>query len=86
MNSLRKRSDKFLATEIDDETILLDLDGGELFALDGPARAIWHALDTAGGQAEIVALLAQRYDAPADLIAEDVGQFLAELRGAGLLA
>lgn len=86
MTSLRKRSDKFLATEIDNETILLDLDGGELFGLDGPARAIWQALDTAGDEADIVALLAQRYDAPASLIVEDVGQFLAELRSAGLLA
>ena len=86
MSGLRKQSDRFLATEIDDETILLDLDGGELFALDGPARAIWHALDTACDEAVVVALLAERYDAPHARIARDVEQFLAELRAANLIA
>lgn len=86
MNSLRKRSDKFLATEIDDETILLDLDGGELFGLDGPARAIWQALDTVSNEAALVTLLSERYDAPSAQIAQDVHTFLAEMRDAGLLA
>ena len=86
MSGLRKQSHRFLATEIDDETILLDLDGGELFALDGPARAIWHALDTVGDEATLLALLSKRYDAPPAQIGRDVGLFLDELRVAGLLA
>ena len=86
MTGLRKQHDKFLATEIDDETILLDLDGGELFALDGPAQAIWQALDQTSDPAAVIALLSERYDARPGDIARDVREFLLELRTAGLLA
>jgi hypothetical protein len=86
MSGLCKQSHRFLATEIDDETILLDLHGGELFALDGPARAIWHALDTVKNETSLATFLGERYNAPLAQIGQDISLFLSELRAAGLLA
>lgn len=85
MSAIIRNQGNYVETEIDEETVLMRLSDGDFFALDGTGRAIWQAIDGTRGRAEILALLAERFDAPAEMLAADVDRFLADLAGAGLV-
>ena len=81
----RKCTDAFIATDVDDELILLDLAGGELFSLSGSGRAIWDAVDGKRDTRAIGDIVAEQFDAPAQAIATEAQIFLGELQAAGLI-
>ena len=85
MNGITKIEANYVETEIDEETVLMRLSDGDFFSLDGTARAIWQAIDGIRTREEIVAVLAQDFDAGADTLAADVDRFIADLAGAGLV-
>ena len=85
MTTPRKITANFVETEIDDEILLVDLDGGELFSLSGTAREIWRLIDGERTTAAICEMLSNRYDAPAETIMQDVNALLADLRAAALV-
>ena len=60
--------------------VLLNLMSGEYYELDGPAIAIWKAIDGRTPVAGIVKKLATTYGAPPTAVARDVTAFLATLR------
>ena len=82
----RKIDDSFVATEIDDEVILLRLRDGEIFSLQGTSREIWQCIDGARNVGSIADELAARHDAIRDTVASDVATFIAELSDEGLVA
>jgi hypothetical protein len=82
----RKIDDSFVATDIDDEVILLRLRDGEIFSLQGTSREIWACIDGIRTVAGIADELAGRHDGPGETIADDVAEFIAELRDEGLVA
>jgi len=84
-SAIRKATGKYVETEVDGERVVMSLDSGRFFALDGTGLAVWEALDTEGTQAAIVDRLSARYGEPPARIAEDVAPFLARLREAGLI-
>lgn len=86
MGAIRKLTGNFVATPVDDELLIVDLHGGELFSLGGTARAIWDAIDGTRDEAQIVHHLAATYEADAATLAREVGVFLAELKTASLVA
>ena len=86
MAVLKKLKDNFVATQVDDEILIVDLDGGELFSLSGTGRAVWEAIDGKRDADAITALLAARYDADETVIAGDVRALIASLREAALIA
>ena len=85
MVAVRKRSENFVETRIDDEILLVDLDGGELFSLSGTGCVLWELIDGSRKEACIIQALAERYDARPSIIAEDVDRCLADLDAAGLI-
>lgn len=86
MGAIVKLTDTYVETEIDGEVLLVDMAGGMLFALDGTARDAWRLIDGRRDLAAIAAELAQSHAGEADRIAADCADFVAELRGAGLVA
>jgi PqqD family protein of HPr-rel-A system len=86
MEEPRKCKQAFVATMIDDETVLMHLETGEFFSLTDSAAAIWNALDKASSRAELMKLLTAEYDLPAAELEEDVDAFLTQLAEAGLIA
>ena len=58
MAVLKKLKDNFVVTQVDDEVLIVDLDGGELFSLSGTGRAVWEAIDGKRDADAIAALLA----------------------------
>lgn len=85
MTALKKRDDRYIATEVDDELILLDMEGGELFSLTGTGREIWEAIDGTRDADAIIAEVAGGYDGDKDAIESDVRTFLKELGAVGLV-
>lgn len=81
-----KDSSRFVETTIEDETVVMLLDSGDFFSLADSARTIWNLIDGRRDRAAILAELALAYDAPPATLEADLDGFLAELRGAGLLA
>ena len=74
----RRRSD-VLAQAAGDTVILLTPDSGEYFTLNEVGGRIWELSDGARSVVEIVAVLAEEYDAPRDEIQADALDVLSQL-------
>lgn len=85
MAAPRKIESAFIATDLDEEIVLVGVDSGEFLSLEGTARAIWCAIDGARDTSQIAALLSDRYDIGDHAIESEVSVFLGELRDAGLV-
>ena len=86
MTTPRKITANFVETEIDDEILLVDLDGGELFSLSGTAREIWRLIDGSRTLGEIADSVACGYSVEEKELQRDVEHFIAQLRDAALVA
>ena len=85
MGAIRKLTENFIATEVDEELLIVDLDGGELFSLSGTAKAVWNAIDDKRDEGAIAAIMAEQHDGDSDTIVADVHALLVELQRAALV-
>lgn len=83
---VRKASDRFSETTIDDEIVVMNLESGDFFSLTGTARDIWLLIDGRRNEGALVAALAADYGVDEATIGPDVADFLTQLEAAGLLA
>lgn len=83
---LTKAHDRFSETAIDDEIVVMNLDTGDFFSLEGTGRAAWLLIDGTRDLPGIVAVLAEQFAAPRAVMAADLEIFVAELGRAGLVA
>lgn len=86
MTAITKLAGKFVETDIDEEIVIMRLDNGELLSLAGTAAAAWRLIDGQRDRAALEAALGEEYDADAQQIASELGQWLQQLRDAGLIA
>ncbi len=80
-----KRKEKVLKQETPESVVLLNLDDGQYYALNEVGGRIWDLCDGSRSILEIVAVLCQEYDAPAETIEADVLEILEDLESAGLV-
>lgn len=85
MPAIRKLTQNFVATDVDGEVLIVDLDGGELFSLSGTGKAVWEAIDGHRDVAAIAGLLVERYDGEVGAITADVAALVADLEAAALV-
>ena len=85
MAAICKLSQNYIATVVDDEVLIVDLDGGELFSLAGSARAIWEAIDDRRDEHAIADLMAHRFAGGPDTIRADVFALVNALEKASLV-
>lgn len=69
----------------DDEAVVLDMSTGTYFSLRGSAVEIWELAEANGTPATIAGGLAERYDAPSDVLVAATRGVVADLLDAGLL-
>lgn len=86
MGAIRKCTGNFVATQVDDEILIVDLEGGELFSLTGTAKAVWQAIDGQRSEEQIARQMAQLYEADPQVISNDVADLLSQFEGAALIA
>lgn len=86
MAAPRKLTDRYIETEVDGEVLLIDMDGGELFAMDGTAAAAWRLMDGERSLADIAAALGTHFAGDPQVIVRDCAALVDELAAAGLVA
>jgi len=84
-HTARKRADAFAEAAIGDELVVMEMDGGTFFSLQGTARAIWELIDGSRDRPAILAALMERFDAPAGTIENELDAFLKSLAAASLI-
>ncbi len=65
---------------VDDEIIVLDLEGSVYLRLNGSGRLLWEQLDTPSSAAQLADVLVEAYGIDAAQATADVGAFLDSLR------
>ena len=85
MAAIRKCTGNFVATQVDDEILIVDLEGCELFSLTGTAKAVWQAIDGQRSEEEIARQMAQLYEADPQVISGDVAGLLGQFEDAALI-
>lgn len=71
--------------QFDDELVMVDLEGGEYFALDAMGKRMWDALVSGKSPAEVAASLVPEYDADEEDIVRDCVALTEDLVDRGLL-
>jgi Coenzyme PQQ synthesis protein D (PqqD) len=74
-----------MVQEVEGESVLLDLDGGQYFALNEVGGQIWELCDGSRSEGAIVTEVCATYDIDEATAAEDVGDLLNGLAEAGLV-
>ena len=79
------RTNGLPSTELDQETVLMSIDAGAYYGLEGAARSIWEKLEKPTSFSELVDHLEREYRVSRETCASDLQKFLAELEREGLL-
>jgi coenzyme PQQ biosynthesis protein PqqD len=74
-----RRRDRVLTQRAAGQWILLDLEGGQYYALDEVSGRIWELCDGTRDVMAVVEALCQDYEAPAETVEADVLAFLGEM-------
>ena len=70
---------------VDDDTVLLDLESGMYFGLDGVGKRIWDAVAEGRSIGEIAAIITAEYEVDEARARADVVEFTSNLVERGLL-
>lgn len=82
---IRKATDHFAETALDDELVLMNIDTGSFHALKGTGFAIWQLIDGTRDEAAICAALLQSYAVDPQTCQAEVGRFIEQMVGAGFV-
>jgi len=82
---ITKCEGRFVETEVDGEVVVMNVETGLFYSLEGTALAIWQAIDGTRDTGAITALLCTRFDEGADVIGPEVAEFVVVLAEAGLV-
>ena len=70
---------------LEDETVVLDLQGSRYFAINATGTMLWPLLAEGATRAQLVEAVTQRWDVTGDAAARDVDAFCGALEAEGLL-
>lgn len=82
---LHKDETRFLATSLDGEIVLLDLQSATFLTLKDSAVRIWELIDGTRDRNAILVQVQDDFNGPADRIARELDTFLGQLRDAGFV-
>jgi len=77
---------KVMSRLVGDETVLLDLESGIYFGLDGVGKRIWESIGEGLTLGQIAAVIVSEYDVEPAQAQADVVEFARDLAGRGLLS
>jgi PqqD family protein of HPr-rel-A system len=82
---IRKATDHFAETPLDDELVLMNIDTGSFHALKGTGLAIWHLIDGSRDEAAVCAALQETYEVDPQTCQAEVGRFIDQMAEAGFV-
>ncbi len=83
--SVLARNETLVTAPMGEELVMMDVDAGSYFALDGVASSIWSALEQPRTMQELLDALTARYDVAPERCAADVVPFLERMAERRLL-
>lgn len=84
-NGFLHRNPDLLETTLDNEVVLMSIERGSYFGLEGTAKLIWQMLEQPMTKDQIVQPLCKQFDAERDVIDRDVGLFIQKMLDNGVL-
>lgn len=78
-NSRVAANPELLSTELDGETVMMDVESGQYYTLNGIGSRIWRDLSDPIDVATLCGNLEEEYDASSDVIRQDVLRFLSHM-------
>ena len=86
-HAIRKplRRERVLATRVEDQLALFDVDVGSYYGLDEVGGRVWELCDGSRELSDLVAVIGDEYDAPLDVVASDLKELLADLASENLI-
>lgn len=79
-------SPKVIHETIDGETVIVNLDTGNYYSIDGVGVEVWSSISKGSSEAEIVRNVALKYSGKIDYITESIHKFMKELESEGLIS
>jgi hypothetical protein len=79
LTSRPKRQERILEQAIAGTAVVLDLEAGNYYALDGTGARAWELCDGRRDVSEIAAILGNEFDAPGEAIEHDLIELFTEL-------
>lgn len=75
-----KRGDQVIATDMDGETVMMDIESGSYFALTGSGSHIWASLEKPATLGEITERVREEFDVSGfDNVEDVIAEFVEEL-------
>ncbi len=78
-DSIVVRADQLLATDLDDETILMSIEKGAYYGMEQTARRVWQLLEKRQTVSDLCRQLAEEYSVTPEVCEQEVIAFLEEL-------
>jgi hypothetical protein len=75
-----------LFSDVEESIMMMDIEKGSYYSLDGPAARIWALLETPRTLPEICAVLVDEFEVEPDACASDTAEFVEELHRLELVA
>ena len=85
MNTIVEKRPGLIATDMDGEKVMLNIETGKYFGLDAVGSSIWELLENRRSLREIVEQLQQEYEVDEQTCLNDVASFLDTLHSRGLI-
>ncbi|MDA8429935.1 MAG: lasso peptide biosynthesis PqqD family chaperone [Geobacteraceae bacterium] len=85
LESTVSQIDDIVASDIDDEKVMMSIEKGEYYGLEPVGSRVWELIETPVTVSRIIDTLLGQYDVDRDTCARDVLTFLGELHQAGII-
>lgn len=79
------RTNNVLATDLDDETIIMSIEQGTYYGVKQTARRIWELVEKPRSVYDLIALLSQEYRVEPEVCGPETITFLQELIQEGII-
>lgn len=86
MNSLIVRNPDLISTDMDGDTVMMSIESGEYYGINGVGSRIWELLDKPTTLSEITTIICSEFEVP-DLVCQaDAKLFIQTLIESGLVS
>ena len=84
-SAVLRRTDNHVSASLDECLVMMDIDAGKYYMLDGVASDVWARLAEPTPVAELIAELCNRYEVTPERCEADILPFLTQLHEKGLV-
>jgi hypothetical protein len=78
-DSIISRKDEIISGDVDGETVMMSIEGGNYHSLNETGSRIWELLESPCAVGRIIDALKDEYDTEPEVIAEEAYRFLGQL-------